>query len=59
MLERGDLPQDVEKRLINDRITFNKANLNGIDFVIESNDISIIDLTEEVKNVYLNALKER
>ena len=59
MLERGDLPQDVEKRLINDRITFNKANLNGIDFVIERNDISIIDLTEEEKNVYLTALKDR
>lgn len=59
MLERGDLPQDVEKRLINDRITFNKANLTGIDFIIESNDISIEELSVEVKDVYLNALKDR
>lgn len=59
MLERGDLPQDVEKRLINDRITFNRANLTGIDFVIESNDISIEELSVKVKDVYLNALKDR
>lgn len=59
MISRGDKLEDVEKRLINDRITFNKANLNGIDFVIESNEISIEELSEKVKDVYLNALKDR
>lgn len=59
MISRGDKKEDVEKRLINDRITFNKANLTGIDFIIESNDISIEDLSIKVKDVYLNAIKDR
>ena len=57
MIARLDKQEDAKKRLINDRITFNEANLQGINFIVDSDDITIKDLTQKIYDLYSNRLK--
>lgn len=57
MLLRKDSVEDAEKRLVNDRIAFNLANLHGISFIVNSGDITLTDLTDQVMELYQGVLK--
>lgn len=57
MLLRKDSVEDAEKRLVNDRIAFNLANLHGISFIVNSGDITLTDLTDQVIELYQGVLK--
>lgn len=57
MLLRKDSVEDAEKRLVNDRIAFNLANLHGISFIVNSGDITLTDLTDKVMELYQGVLK--
>ena len=58
MLLRKDSVEDAEKRLVNDRIAFNLANLHGISFIVNSGDITLTDLTDKVMELYQGVLKK-
>ena len=45
-----------KKRLVNDRIAFTDANLQGITFTVDSGDISLNDLCDKITDLYLKAL---
>lgn len=57
MLARKDSLEDAKRRLLSDKITFNDANLEGITFVVDSDNISLNDLCDEIKNLYTNILR--
>lgn len=59
MIKRQDSVESAKRRIVNDRIAFNDANLQGITFTIEGDDISLDDLCEQVKNLYFGALKNK
>ncbi len=57
MLNRNDKIEEAKKRIINDRIAFNDANLNGITYVIDSDNVSIENIGDEIMNLYKNILR--
>ena len=57
MLLRKDSVEDAERRLVNDRIAFNLANLHGISFIVNSAEITLTDLTDKVMDLYQGVLK--
>ena len=57
MLLRKDSVEDAERRLVNDRIAFNLANLHGINFIVNSAEITLTDLTDKVMDLYQGVLK--
>lgn len=59
MLGRGDDPESVEKRIINDRVAFSPDKLSGIDFNIDTDGRKIEDIAKEIYASYLDKLKER
>lgn len=54
MLGRGDLPLEVNKRLQNDRILFDKNQLSKIDYTIDTTNLSIDEITERIYEEYKN-----
>ena len=54
MLGRGDLPLEVNKRLQNDRILFDKNQLSKIDYTIDTTNLSIDEITERIYVEYKN-----
>ena len=52
MRKRGDSEEKISSRIINDRISFNESNIKGINYVLNSNDLSIEELTKEVNDIY-------
>ena len=57
MIKREDPVDAAKKRLVNDRIAFTDANLQGITFTVDSGDISLNDLCDKIKDLYLKALE--
>lgn len=58
MIKRQDPVESAKKRLVNDKIAFNDANLQGITFTVNSDNISLDDLCEKIKDLYLGALNK-
>ena len=58
MISRKDPVESANKRLVNDRIAFAEANLQGITFVVDSGNISLEDLCEKVIELYNGVLKK-
>ena len=56
MIKRGDDPESIKKRLINDDIIFNNELNELADWVIIDKDYSLDELTLEVYNVYKESL---
>ncbi len=52
MIARMDDPKEIEKRIQNDDLIFNKELETLADWVIDSNDISLEDLTEQIYQLY-------
>lgn len=59
MISRGDKLEDVKKRIINDRIAFKKSAINKVDYIIDSEDITLDDLAKEIYDKYIETLKAR
>ena len=57
MLFRKDPIENANKRLVNDRIAFTEANLQGISFVVDSGNITLEDLSEKVMELYNGVLE--
>ncbi len=56
MIKRGDDPESIKKRLINDDIIFNNELNDLADWVIIDRDYSLDELTLEVYSVYKESL---
>ncbi|MEG0978156.1 MAG: hypothetical protein RSE56_02830 [Bacilli bacterium] len=52
MFNRGDCPDDIAKRLLNDQKDFSFNNIGITDFVIDSRDMSITELADEINSKY-------
>ena len=59
MKQRGDSIEKINERIINDRISFRQENIKGINFVLDSNDLSIKELTKEVNDIYKKVLEHK
>ncbi len=56
---RGDQPEAIEKRILNDRVTFSKENVGPTDFVIQTEGKTLEAITREIHEKYINALRKR
>ena len=56
MVSRNDKLEDINKRLINDKIAFSDNNIQGVTFVVDSDTLSIEQLTDKIYNMYTNML---
>jgi len=52
MIARGDDSVEIEKRILNDDLIFNESIEKVADWIIDSTDISVEDLTKEVYRLY-------
>ena len=57
MINRKDSVEDAHKRLVNDRIAFTEANLQGISFVVNSADTTLQELCDKVLSLYNGVLE--
>lgn len=56
MRRRQDSEEEINKRLINDRLVFN--NVEGVDYYIENEDVDINDLATKIYNIYIKENKK-
>lgn len=59
MLARGDKIEDAEKRIISDRIIFNKEVSLEVDYIIDSENNDLEAVTKRVFDLYNEELKKR
>jgi guanylate kinase len=52
MIDRGDDPRDIERRLASDDVLFDKSRFERIDFTVENIGISLEELTGEIAKLY-------
>ncbi|MCR5741731.1 MAG: AAA family ATPase [Gammaproteobacteria bacterium] len=52
MIERGDETEKINSRIVNDRISFKDENIEGVDFTLNSNDLTIEELADEIEAIY-------
>jgi len=52
MIDRGDDPRDIERRLASDDVLFDKSRFERIDFTVENLGISLEELTERIAKLY-------
>lgn len=52
MIERGDLEDQIKLRIDNDDLIFNHELESIVNWVIDSNDITIQDMTKEIYELY-------
>ena len=57
MLERGDKKEDAIRRIENDRKIFAKNQIPKVDYAIDSENMSIEQVADEIYRLYLNHLK--
>ena len=59
MISRGDKIIDAEKRIINDRVIFNKDASRDVDYIIDSETQSLEDIAKQVVELYKEGLSKR
>lgn len=59
MKKRGDSPESVKERILNDEMAFSEDKLKGLDFIINVGQKNVSALTDEIYKDYLDKLKER
>jgi guanylate kinase len=59
MAHRGDKPEDIEKRIQNDRADFSKAHLAPTDYHIKTDGRNLEELAQDIYGKYLSTLKSR
>ena len=55
MIYRKDKDEDIKKRIDNDRAVF--RDIKNVDFTIVNEDITLIDLADQIYNLYMNKIK--
>lgn len=55
MIYRKDKDEDIKKRIDNDRVVF--RDIKNVDFTIVNEDITLIDLADQIYNLYMNKIK--
>lgn len=58
MRYRKDPENKIKERILNDRNAFKKESLEGIDYVIDSNDLTVPEMAKEIDQIYQAKLKE-
>ena len=58
MKERKDDEMKIEERILNDRKTFATDSVKDVDYILNSSDLSICELSREVDNLYRRKIKE-
>ncbi len=59
MKKRGDSPENIAKRLENDRTAFSQDKIADADYVINTDKKTLLSLTKDIYSKYLKKLKER
>lgn len=59
MMGRGDKKEDIEKRILNDKMSFAPASLPTTDFTLKTDEESISDLASSIHHLYEDTLKKR
>ena len=55
MIYRQDKEEDIKKRIDNDRLVF--RDIKNVDFTIVNEDITLVDLADQIYNLYMNKIK--
>jgi len=59
MLMRGDSPENVEQRLIEDKVRFGKDNIPEVDVIVDSQNYNQDEVTKYIFNKYRKILDQR
>ena len=59
MLMRGDSPENVEQRLIEDKVRFGKGNIPEVDVIVDSQNYNQDEVTKYIFNKYRKILDQR
>jgi len=57
MIERGDSIANAQKRLINDKVDFSRANVGRTHFTIENEDSTLEEVADDIYEKYVASLK--
>lgn len=58
MINRGDKKEDIEKRLISDKVVFSEENLKGVNYFIQNINKTLEEVADEIYEKYIARLKE-
>lgn len=58
MMTRGDAPEAIEKRIVTDKDRFGINKIGKVDYVIDTDEKTISDLTKEIYGLYQKELKK-
>jgi hypothetical protein len=59
MKQRKDHPEDIKKRIAADREDFNLKNIEGLDLIIDTNDINLSQVADMIYINYLDILEKK
>jgi guanylate kinase len=59
MIERKDKPKDIEKRILADRKEFDVSQIDGLDLVIDTSNMSLSDVADKIYQEYIRLLKSK
>ncbi|MDY0024152.1 MAG: hypothetical protein RBR66_04385, partial [Candidatus Izemoplasmatales bacterium] len=59
MALRKDYPEDIKKRIMADRVEFNLKEINGLDLIIDTTNVSLSDLADQIYFSYLDLLEKK
>lgn len=57
MKKRGDSEENINKRILNDRIDFSFKNIGKTNFVIEGDNVTIHEMADEIYTKYIKQVK--
>jgi len=56
---RKDQPEDIRKRIESDRVEFDISNIEGLDLIIDTTDVTLPNLADIIYENYLRILKQK
>ena len=59
MALRKDYPEDIKKRIMADRLEFNLKEIDGLDLIIDTTNVSLSDLADQIYFSYLELLEKK
>jgi hypothetical protein len=59
MKQRKDHSEDIKKRIAADREDFNLKNIEGLDLIIDTNDINLSQVADMIYLNYLEILEKK
>lgn len=59
MGKRGDAPEDIQKRILADRIEFDVTKIKGLDLIIDTSNITLSELADTIYTNYLRLLSQK